>query len=148
MFLKVFSFVFLVALGLTAGGLYFAVFQFELLFHGKTAVGTVVALEPGSGSSASGRPAWFPIVAFETDEGTPVTFRHRTGSGYGLYAKGDRVEVTYLPDDPEKALLAEEFMNGLLPGILLLVGPALAVVSARGFLGARRRLARVVQVQA
>lgn len=140
--LKVFPFVFLVALGLTGGGLYFAVFQFELLFHGRTATGEVLALEPSSSTSSSGRPTWFPIVSFETSDGTPVTFRHRTGSSPSLYAKGDKVRVTYLPDDPEKALLAEGFMNWLLPGILLLVGPVLAVISARGFAGARRRLAK------
>lgn len=145
--LKVFPFVFLVALGLTGGGLYFAVFQFDLLFHGKTATGEVVALEPSSSTSSSGRPTWFPIVAFETSDGTPVTFRHRTGQSPSPYKKGDKVAVTYLPSAPEKALIAEGFMNWLLPVILLLVGPALAVISARGFVGARRRLSKVDQPQ-
>jgi len=139
--LKVFPIVFLVALALTGGGLYFAAFQVDLLLHGKAAVGEVTALEPGSSTSSSGRPAYFPIVAFALPDGTPVSFRHRTGQSPPAYAVGDRVPVTYLPDDPEAALIAEGFMNWLLPGLLLLIGPVLGVVAIRGIIGARRRLA-------
>lgn len=140
--LKVLPIVFLVALALTGGGLYFAVFQIDLLIHGKTATGEVLDHEAGTSTSSSGRPAWFPIVTFKTSDGTSITFRHRTGQNPPFYAEGDKVTVTYLPNDPEAALIAEGFMNWLLPGILLIVGPALAVIAARGFVGARRRLSK------
>ncbi len=138
--LKVLPIVLLVALGLTGGGLYFAVTQIDLVLHGATATGEVLSLEAGSSTSSSGRPAWFPIVAFETSNGTPITFRHRTGQSPPAYAEGDKVVVTYLPNDPETALIAEGLMNWLLPILLLVIGPALSVVAVRGFLGARRRL--------
>ena len=141
--LKVLPIVFLVALGLTAGGLYYVVTQIDLLLHGATATGEVLSLEAGSSTSSGGRPAWFPIVAFETSNGTPITFRHRTGQYPAAYVEGDKVEVSYLPDDPETALIAEGLVNWLLPILLLVIGPALTVVAARGFLGARRRLSTI-----
>ena len=138
--LKVFPIVFLVALALVGGGLYFAAFQIDLLFHGKSARGEVLSLEAGSTTSSSGRPAWFPIVAFETPGGASITFRHRTGSNPSAYSKGERVMVTYLPDDPESALIEEGFVNWLLPVLLLIIGSGLAVISVLGIIGARRRL--------
>lgn len=139
--LKVLPIVLLVALVLTGGGLYFAAFQVDLLLHGETTTGEVVDLEPGTSTSSSGRPAYFPIVAFETLDGRRISFRHRTGQSPPAYAVGDRVLVAYLPDDPEATLIAEGFMNWLLPGLLLLIGPVLGVVAVRGMIGARRRLA-------
>jgi len=140
--LKVLPILLLVALLMTGGGLYFAAFQVDLLLHGETATGEVVALEAGTSTSSSSRPAYFPIVAFEAPDGSRITFRHRTGQSPPAYAVGDRVPVTYLPDDPESALIAESFMNWLLPLVLLALGPALIFVALRGIVGARRRLAK------
>ncbi len=140
--LKVLPILLLVALLLTGGGLYFAAFQIDLLLHGESATGEVLANEAGDSTSSSGRPAWFPIVAFETSEGSQITFRHRTGHSPPAYAVGERVAVSYLPDDPEAALIAEGFMNWLLPLVLLAIGPALIVIAVRGIAGARRRLAK------
>lgn len=139
--LKVLPILLLVALLMTGGGVYFAVFQVDLLLHGETATGEVVALEAGTSTSSSGRPAYFPIVAFETPDGSRITFRHRTGQSPPAYAEGDRVPVTYLPDDPGSALIKESFMNWLLPLVLLALGPTLCFVALRGIVGARRRLA-------
>ena len=100
-----------------------------------------MALEAGTSTSSSGRPAYFPIVAFETPDGRRITFRHRTGQNPPAYAEGERVTVTYLPDDPSSALIAERVLNWLLPLVLLALGPALSVVALRGMIGARRRLA-------
>jgi hypothetical protein len=128
--LKVLPILLLVALLMTGGGVYFAAFQANLLLHGETATGEVVALEAGTSTSSSGRPAYFPIVAFETPDGSRITFRHRTGQSPPAYAEGDRVPVTYLPDDPESAL------------VLLALGPTLCFVALRGIVGAWRRLAQ------
>ncbi len=138
--LKVLPIALLVAAGLTAGGLYFTFFQVELLLRGVSTTGEVVALESGTSSTGGGRPAWFPVVTFETRDGETVRFRHRTGSSPAAFEVGDKVRVTYLPDTPEKALIAEGVLNWLLPLVLLVVGPGLAVISLRGMIGARRRL--------
>jgi hypothetical protein len=119
----------LVGLGLFGGGLYFAAFQFDLLIEGKNATGTVTALEFGSSTSASGQAALFPIVTYETPDGRTITFRHRTGANPSAYAEGERVVVTYLPSNPDEALIAEGFRNWLLPLVLLICGSILALVT-------------------
>ena len=138
--LKVLPIALLVAIGLFAGGVYFAAFQIELLLRGVNATGEVVGLESGTSSGSSGRPTWFPIVTFQTGDGETVTFRHRTGRSPPAYAEGDRVMVTYLPNAPDQALIAEGIWNWLLPLVLLAIGLGLSVVSLRGIAGARRRL--------
>ena len=137
--LKVLPIALLVAAGLTAGGLYFTFFQVELLLRGVSTTGEVVALESGTSSTGGGRPAWFPVVTFETRDGETVRFRHRTGSSPPAFEVGDKVRVTYLPDTPEKALIAEGVLNWLLPLVLLVIGPGLAAISLRGITGVRRR---------
>ena len=79
-------------------------------------------------------------MTFETRDGETVKFRHRTGSSPPAFVEGDKVRVTYLPDTPEKALIAEGAWNWLLPLVLLALGPGLAVISPCGMIGARRRL--------
>jgi hypothetical protein len=130
----------LVGLGLVAGGLYFASIQADLLLNGASAVGRVAAVEAGSSTSSSGRPGFFPVVEFVTEHGNTVRFRHRTGQNPPAYVVGDEVRVTYLPDAPDGALIDEAFKNWLLPGLLLLIGAGLSVISVKGIAGARRRL--------
>jgi len=140
--LMVLPIVLLVGLALTAGGVYLVRFHVELALNGVAAQGEVVGLEPGSSTGSSGRAAYFPVVTFRTPDGEQVTFRHRTGANPPAYQPGESVPVSYLPEDPHRALSAEGFMNLLLPGILVLVGPVLVVLSLRGMRGARRRLGR------
>ncbi len=123
----------LVGLGLFGGGLYFAALQFSFLIEGKNAPGIVTALELGSSTSASGRAALFPIVTYETLDGRTITFRHRTGANPAAYAEGERVVVTYLPGNPEEALIAEGFRNWLLPLVQLICGSTLTLVAGITF---------------
>lgn len=119
----------LVGLGLFAGGLYFATFQFDLLIEGKNTTGTVTGLEFGSSTSASGQAALFPIVTYETLDGRTIIFRHRTGANPAAYSEGERVVVTYLPSKPDEALIAEGIRNWLLPLVLLICGSILTLVT-------------------
>jgi len=138
--LRVLPIALLVGLGLTIGGSYMVRLHVALALYGIEAPGEVVALETGTSSSAGRQPAFFPVVTFETANGRQVTFRHRTGQRPPAFRIGDAVPVTYMPDDPDRALIAEGLKNWLLPGVLILVGPLLTVLSIRGIFGARRRL--------
>ena len=138
--LKVLPIALLVGLGLTLGGAYLLRFHVTLALHGADAMGEVVDLEPGSSTGASGQAAFFPMVTYRTAAGRQITFRHRTGQRPAAYRVGQRVPVTYLPGEPERALIAEGFRNWLLPGVLILIGPVLAFLSLTGIRGARRRL--------
>ena len=138
--LKVFPLVVLLGLALLFWGLRLSYFHGELVVRGESAEGLVVGLVPSSGTSASGRPTWFPLVTYETHEGRWVTFRHRTGRSPPAYVEGARVPVTYLPDAPEAALIAEGFWNWLLPLILVVIGGGLTLLGLTGFRATRRRL--------
>ena len=137
--LMVLPFVTAIGLGLTGWGAYLVQFHVDLLQRGETSTGVVVALERGSSASSSGRVALFPVVKFDTVSGQSITFRHRTGSNPPAFAKGDEVPVIYNPGRPERALIAEGFRNWLLPGLLLVVGLAVSILSLRGFVRLRRR---------
>jgi len=132
----------IVGIALAAGGAYFAFIQISLSLRGEVVWGEVVQLEPGSSTSASGQAALFPLVSFQAGNGAPVTFRHRTGGNPPLYSVGDKVPVIYLPDQPDQALIMEGGMNWVLPGVLLLLGPLLIVLSLRGIATTRRELAK------
>jgi hypothetical protein len=123
----------IVGILLGAGGIYFAFIQIDLSLRGEVVWGEVVELEPGSSTSASGQATLFPRVTFRAGNGGQVTFRHRTGRKPSPYSVGDKVPVVYLPDQP---------MNWVLPGVLLLTGPLLIVLSLRGIATTRRELAK------
>jgi hypothetical protein len=133
----------IVGIGLAAGGAYFAFIQINLSLRGEVVWGEVVRLEPGSSTSASGQATLFPLVSFRASNGESVTFRHRTGRKPSPYSVGDTVPVIYLPDQPDEALIREKGMNWVLPGVLLLTGPLLIVLSLRGIATTRRELGRM-----
>ena len=58
----------------------------------------------------------------------------------GTEVTGATVQVTYLPAEPESALIEERAMNWLLPVALLLIGPSLVVISVCGSRKTRSRL--------
>jgi hypothetical protein len=132
----------IVGVALAAGGIYLAFIQIDMSLRGEVVWGEVVHLEPGSSTSASGQAALFPLVSFRAGNGAPVTFRHRTGRKPSPYSVGDKVPVIYLPDQPDQALIMEGGMNWVLPGVLLLLGPLLIVLSLRGIATTRRELAK------
>ena len=133
----------IVGIALAVGGAYFAYIQINLSLRGEITWGEVVQLEPGSSTSASGQATLFPRVTFRAGNGAWVTFRHRTGRKPSPYSVGDKVPVIYLPGQPEEALIMEKGMNWALPGILLIVGPLLIVLSLRGIASPRRELAKM-----
>lgn len=137
--LKVLPVALLVGLTLAIWGIYLVHFHLNLIIHGETATGKVIALERGISSSSSS-PAWFPVVKFSAQNAQLVTFRHRTGRSPPAYSKGDEVPVTYLPSAPAEALIAEGYWNWLLPLLMLVIGSGLTFISLRGIVGARRRL--------
>lgn len=74
--LKVLPVALLVGLTLAIWGIYLVHFHLNLIIHGETATGKVIALERGISSSSSS-PAWFPVVKFSAQNAQLVTFRHR-----------------------------------------------------------------------
>ena len=137
--LKVLPLLAIIGLGLTTAGFFVAKLQVELWLHGHTSHGEVIALHSAT-STSSGRSPYKPEVEFTTASGEVVRFIHRTGQHPAAYAIGETVQLTYLPNQPSRALIDEALMNLLLPSVLLLIGPALAALALRGFIKVRRRL--------
>lgn len=72
---------------------------------GNTVTGTVVALEPGSGTS-NGQQAEHPIVEYDVNG---QTFQATSEIGfYGQFSIGDPLEVSYVPSQPNEAKVLHE----------------------------------------
>ena len=129
----------LVGLGLSVAGVYVAKFQVALQLYGIETTGKVIQLHATSSTNASGQASYRPEVEFITADGNSIRFTHRTGEQPAAYAIDQTVTLTYLPDSPKQALISEGFMNWLLPGILLLIGPALLVIGLRSSIKLRSK---------
>lgn len=64
------------------------------------AVGTVTGFE-------SGAEVHFPIVAYETHDGQDVEVRMPFGSDPPRFVKGEKVDILYAPEDPQRVELNE-----------------------------------------
>jgi hypothetical protein len=49
-----------------------------------------------------------PNVRFQTEDGESVSFQSLYSSSPPAYDKGEKVQVLYIPDDPEKAIIEDE----------------------------------------
>lgn len=100
-----------------------------------TTEGTVVRLiESWSGSSniSHNSKIYRPVVRFTDGNGSPQVFISSSGSNPPAYSEGEKVELLYLPDDPQKAQINEFFslwagsiILGGLGCLFLLVGAGL-----------------------
>lgn len=104
----------LVGLALLAGAAFWAVTTRSFIARAEVAPGRVVALEHSS------RDAYYPVVDFVTPKGQKIEIRSSFGSSPPAYSVGEKVEVLYLPDQPEKAKIRGIF--ALWGGALILGG--------------------------
>ncbi len=106
-------------------GLYFVGSTAILVAHSEKAQGIVTGLHPVRrlriNATEQNRISYFPIVAFQTQEGKPIHFESNVGAGgYGPYEVGDEVEVLYDPKNPTDARI-NSFIQLWLIGIFPLV---------------------------
>ena len=124
----------LLGLGVVALGVYLGRSTFQLQTHGERAPGTVVFLELKTTLHGS---TYYPVVQFATREGTAVQFRDGMGSNPPAYHEGDPVNVLYFRNLPERtATIDRGFWDWLAPGILCVMGSALAGIAFWARLGA------------
>lgn len=91
---------------------------FEVIRDGTRAPGTVVGY---SESNSDGSTTYSSIVEFETTDGTTVRFDDTAvSSNPPRHSIGDRVDVLYLPEQPELAVISD-FWWWVLPTFLGLV---------------------------
>ena len=124
----------LVGLGVVALGVYLGRSTFLLQTHGERVKGTVVFLELKTTLHGS---TYYPVVQFATREGTAVQFRDGMGSNPPAYHEGDPVNVLYSRNLPERtATIDRGILDWLVPGILCVMGSALAGIAFWARLGA------------
>ena len=79
-----------------------AVDSHQIVGGGVTAEGEVVALKRERSSRGGG--AYYPVFRFTAQDGQEYRVRHNQGSNPPAWTKGEKVELIYLPDNPEKAV--------------------------------------------
>jgi hypothetical protein len=102
------------------------------------AVGMVVDLERSQSSdSTTYSTVYRPVVRFTDGTGVEIKFTSSTGSNPPSYSRGERVEVLYLPSQPQKARINGFFslwglslIFGGLGALFLAVGTGLTLVGA------------------
>lgn len=107
----------LVGLGMLGGAVYSFVTTWRFIGGAIAADGVVIALEE-RWSSADGDSAYFPRVAFETQDRRRFEFTGDTGSQPAAFDVGEPVRVLFDPAQPEMARIDSFFQLWLLPLIL------------------------------
>jgi hypothetical protein len=80
--------------------LYLFLRQWSFVSRSRSVTGEVV-----DNVRQAGEDGWanFPVVEFQTEAGTTVTFKDSLGTGWVRYRRGERVPVLYHPARPSEA---------------------------------------------
>jgi len=127
--LKIVGPVFLLfGIGATVGAIYLGVQRYDFLEKSVSAYGTVVDMHISRSNDGS---SYYPVVEFSPSGSFEVfTFRHDVGSNPPSYRRGEQVDVLYLPDNPEDAIIDAGLFNWAAPVFVILFG---IVFTAAGF---------------
>lgn len=124
-------------LAFAAGSLYFAQQSLDLFQDGITAQGSVARVESHSGTCGSGSSKhpctkYRRLVSFTDSAGEDHEFLDKnTSNSSSAYRVGQRVEVLYMPDDPQNATINTFFS---LWGVPIILGIFAAAFGLVGFL--------------
>lgn len=129
----------LIGLGLLVAALAMAMDTRDFLGRAARAQGTVIDLV--SQRSSDNAVSYHPEVAFSDNQGSNVHFVSPSGSNPPSYHRGERVEVLYLPDEPEKARIHDFLGTWFAPLLLGAIGLVFFTVGA-GMIAAGMRKSR------
>lgn len=104
--------------GLLAGAAFAWLHTRRFVAEAVRGFGEVVRLQERSDDSVT----YSPVIRFSGPGGRAVEFTESTSSNPPGYSVGDRVEILYRPDAPERARLASLWRRYLLAGILGTIG--------------------------
>ncbi len=137
-----------VALGLAGGAYFTGLNMLDMTRNGISATGKVVDIKSrysNSSGSSSGGYTYYAVVSYTDKNGKSIRFEDSIGSSNPIYKAGDQVQVLYLEDDPQGAIIDRGLMNwGLSGGLALgslfvLLGSLQSISLARRFGGTRYR---------
>lgn len=99
-------------------GMYSLIRRIQFIVNSKVAIGEVQSVEK---QIHRNKEYHYPSISFETPQGQSVSFRSLTSASKDI-AIGDRIEVRYLIDNPERAFANQPFAIWGLPVTLLILG--------------------------
>ncbi len=118
---------FVIAPCLAGGAYYTGSDMLERVSTGVQVVGEVVDIKSRYSSNSDGGSSYtyYSVVKFADLNGNSVRFEDSVGSSSPMHRRGDEVEVLYIPQDPEDAIIDRGIFNwglsgGLAFGALLL----------------------------
>lgn len=109
-----------------------AVDSHRIVEGGITAQGEVVSLkrERSSGRRGGSRTSYYPVFRFTAQDGQVYRVKHNQGSNPPVWKKGEKVELIYLPDNPETAVPNTFWGKYAVPFILAIFGTAFSVMGS------------------
>lgn len=78
--------------------------SYQIVTDGVAVQGEVVSLKRERSSGRRGGSSYYPIFRFTAQDGQEYRVKHNQGSNPPAWKKGEKVELLYLPDEPEKAV--------------------------------------------
>ena len=108
----------------------------SFLARAQQTTGTVVELREVRDNDG-GSSTWKPVVTFAAGNGRDITFAASFSSKPAPYDVGERVEVLYLPDDPQEARIKGFSSLWLGPSILGGMGLVFAGIGAGILMGTK-----------
>lgn len=98
---------------------------------GVIAQGEVVSLKRERSSGRRGsRTSYYPVFRFTSQDGREYRVKHNQGSNPPAWKKGEKVELIYLPDNPETAVPNTFWGKYAFPFILAIFGTAFTVMGS------------------
>ncbi len=95
---------------------------------GRRVTAVVVALDDDVAQiDGRGVPVQLPVYEFSTADGTPLRGRDQHAARSGVPAVGDRVEITYRPDDPSR--VRRDVEPSSWPGIVVASGVVTVLIA-------------------
>ncbi len=131
-----------IALGLAGGSYYAGLDMVDMTQNGISATGKVVDMRS---RYSDGSYTYSAVVEFRDRDGNKSRFTDSVGSSHSSFKRGDEVEVLYMRDNPDDAIIDRGIFNwglsgGLAIGVLLLLWGAFhSLALARRYGGSRYR---------
>lgn len=120
----------LVGVGVLVCSAVAAVDSQRIVEGGITAQGEVVSLKLERSSGRRGGSTYHPVFRFTAQDGQVYRVKHSQGSNPPAWKKGEKVELIYLPDNPEKAVPNTFWGKYAVPFILAIFGTAFIVMGS------------------
>ena len=107
-----------------------AVDSHQIVEGGITAQGEVVSLKRERSRGRRGGGSYYPVFRFTAQDGQEYRVKHNQGSNPPAWTKGEKVELIYLPDNPEKAVPNTFWGKYAVPFFLAIFGTGFTVLGS------------------